>query len=220
MVDGLGFDKYVAHGSDLGAGITAQLARIFPESVAAIHLATPAVPRPPEPWSKTTIQHFREVDDWIAEEGGYMHMHSTKPATLSAALRDSPVGLAAWIGEKIVAWSDTNEIGQSTFDRELLLSTLTLYWTMDTIHSSFLPYWKFRHSPTGGLIADGQEPTPTAISVFGGEVVPFAKLPRDLASRYFNLSHWFEHERGGHFPAVAEPDLLAKTLREVFRPIR
>ena len=220
MVDGLGFAKFVAHGSDLGAGVTAQLARIFPEFASAIHLATPAVPRPPEPWSETTIQHFREIDDWIAEEGGYMHMHSTKPSTLSSALRDSPIGLAAWIGEKIVAWSDLDEIGQSTYDRELLLSTLTLYWTTDTIHSSFLPYWRFRHNPGSGLIADRDEPTPTAISVFGGEVVPFAKLPRDLASRFFNVSHWFEHERGGHFPAVAEPALLAETLREVFRPIR
>ena len=220
MVDGLGFAEYVAHGSDLGAGVTAQLARNFPESVSAIHLATPAIPRPPEPWSDLTTQYFKKVDDWTAEEGGYMHMQSTKPSTVSAALRDSPVGLAAWIGEKMVTWSDTNNIGESTFDREFLLSTLTLYWTTDTIHSSFLPYWNFRHNVGSGLVADSQGPTPTAISVFGGEIVPFAKPPRDLASRYFNLSHWFEHEHGGHFPAVAEPALLAKSLREVFRPMR
>jgi hypothetical protein len=31
---------------------------------------------------------------------------------------------------------------------------------------------------------------------------------------------WAEHDRGGHFPAVAEPQLLAETLRDAFRPLR
>jgi hypothetical protein len=31
---------------------------------------------------------------------------------------------------------------------------------------------------------------------------------------------WAEHDRGGHFPAVAEPQLLAETLRYAFRPLR
>ena len=30
--------------------------------------------------------HFAEVDAWTGEEGGYAHVHSTKPATLGAAL--------------------------------------------------------------------------------------------------------------------------------------
>jgi hypothetical protein len=34
-------------------------------------------------------------------------MHSTKPSTVAAALLDSPVGLAAWIGEKWMRWSAT-----------------------------------------------------------------------------------------------------------------
>ena len=46
-----------------------------------------------------------EVTAWTAAEGGYAHEQSTKPATLGAALHDSPAGLAAWIGEKVTAWS-------------------------------------------------------------------------------------------------------------------
>ena len=89
-----------------------------------------------------------------------------------------------------MAWSSTDGRGEPAFGRDLLLSTLT------------------------------PPPVPTAVSVFGGERVPFPKPPRELAERYFTVTAWAEHERGGHFPAVAEPQLLAETLRSVFRPLR
>jgi pimeloyl-ACP methyl ester carboxylesterase len=43
MGEGLGYRRYVAHGSDLGAGVTARLARAHPGAVAGIHLATPGL---------------------------------------------------------------------------------------------------------------------------------------------------------------------------------
>ena len=43
MSVGLGYERFVAHGSDLGAGVTAWLARDRPGAVAAIHLATPGL---------------------------------------------------------------------------------------------------------------------------------------------------------------------------------
>ncbi len=49
--------------------------------------------------------------------------------------------------------------------------------------------------------------------------MPFPKPPRELAERYFTITSWREHDRG-HFPAVAEPQLLAQTVRGVFRPFR
>jgi hypothetical protein len=63
-------------------------------------------------------------------------------------------------------------------------------------------------------------PVPTAISIFDGEQVPFPKPPRELAERYFNVTSWVEHATGRHFPAVAEPELLARSLRDAFRPVR
>jgi pimeloyl-ACP methyl ester carboxylesterase len=218
MTDALGYRRFVAHGSDLGAGVTAWLARAHPESVAAIHLATPGLPAPPRPWSTRVRKHFAEAGAWMAEEGGYAHMHATKPTTIGAALDDSPVGLAAWIGEKITRWSSTTPTGVPAFDRDLLLSTLTLYWSTRTAASSLLPYWAYRHASAAALPADDPPPVPTAIDVFGGEAVPFPKPPRQLAERYFALSGWQEHDRGGHFPAAAEPRLLADRLHATLRP--
>jgi hypothetical protein len=63
-------------------------------------------------------------------------------------------------------------------------------------------------------------PVPTAISIFGGERVAFPKPPRELAERYYNVTSWAEHPTGGHFPAVAEPELLARSLRDAFRQAR
>jgi hypothetical protein len=78
------------------------------------------------------------VESWTADEGAYAHEQATKPATLGAALSDSPSGLAAWIAEKIIAWSSTRPDGTPAFDRELLLSTLTLYWATNTITAPML----------------------------------------------------------------------------------
>jgi len=184
MTVGLGYDRFVAHGSDLGAGVTAWLARDQPGAVAAIHLATPGLTVAPGPRTEDEEEFARAVRDWTAEEGGYMHEHATKPATLGAALSDSPAGLAAWIT------------------------------------TSLLPYWAHRHLPGAALPAGDVSPVPTAISIFSGERVPFPKPPRELAERYYNVDSWTEHDTGGHFPAVAEPELLARSLRDAFRPMR
>lgn len=43
---------------------------------------------------------------------------------------------------------------------------------------------------------------------------------RDLGERHFTLRRWTEMPRGGHFPALEEPDLLVDDLRAFFRPLR
>jgi len=180
----------------------------------------PGLPLPAQPWTPAEQAYAADVEAWSAEEGSYAHQHATKPATIGAALHDSPAGLAAWIGEKIVAWSSVAADGQPAFPRALLLATLTLYWATGTITSSMLPYWNYRHIEGAALQPGDPSPVPTAVSIFGGERVPFPRPPRELAERFVNVSAWQEHDHGGHFPGAAEPELLARTLREVFRPSR
>jgi hypothetical protein len=78
--------------------------------------------------------------------------------------------------------------GTPAFDRELLLATLTLYWSTETITTSLLPHWAHRHITGAALPAANVSRVPTAISIFGGEQVPFPKPPRDLAERYYNVT--------------------------------
>jgi pimeloyl-ACP methyl ester carboxylesterase len=221
MMNALGHEQFVAHGRDLGAGVTGWLARDHADAVLGIHLATPglAVPRNVE-GSPEERRFAREVADWNRREDGYMHEQATKPATLAAALCDSPVGLAAWVGEKLVAWSAVRSDGSPALTRERILDTLTLYWATGTIAGSLLPYWAFARHPEAQLSPGDPAATPTAISIFGGERVPFPKPPRELAERFYTVSAWDEHERGGHFPALVEPALLATDLRNAFASLR
>ncbi|HUA45371.1 MAG TPA: epoxide hydrolase [Solirubrobacteraceae bacterium] len=220
MSAGLGHERYLAHGSDLGAGVTAWLARDHSDAVRAVHLATPGIAPAPAPRTAAEETYAAAFGAWTAEEGGYAHVHATKPTTLGSALSDSPAGLAAWTAEKIVAWSSTRPDGSPAFDRDLLLCTLTLYWATGTIGTSLLPYWAHSHNRDAALPPDDPSPVPTAVSIFGGERIPFPKPPRELAQRYYTLTGWAEHPVGGHFPAVAEPQLLAQTLRDTFRDAR
>jgi pimeloyl-ACP methyl ester carboxylesterase len=219
MTDGFGYQRYAAHGSDLGAGVTGWLARDYPTHVGGIHLATPGLAVPTDRRSVAEQRFAQAVTRWATEEGGYMHEHGTKPATLATALSDSPAGLAAWIGEKVVAWSSERVDGVPAFDRDLLLSTLTLYWATNTIATSLLPYWAHQHADAS-MPADDPSPVPTSITIFGGERVPFPKPPRELAERFYNVTDWSEYPVGGHFPAVAEPEILAHVIRNSFRPMR
>jgi hypothetical protein len=72
--------------------------------------------RPPSKWTQPHL-YFASApaferagatrNDWFEKKGaGYYHMHSTKPQTLGYSLADSPVGLLAWIYEKLIDWSD------------------------------------------------------------------------------------------------------------------
>nr|WP_231946646.1 epoxide hydrolase family protein [Auraticoccus monumenti] len=219
MVEGLGHPRYVAHGSDLGAGVAGWLARDNPEQVAGIHLATPGLAAAADPRTRAEERYAAASAAWSVQEGAYAHLHATKPRTLGAALEDSPVGLAAWIGEKVRSWSSVRVDGEPAFDRDLLLSTLTLYWVTGTVTTSLLPYQAAQRQPAGRLPVDDPSTVPTAVSVFGGERVPFPKPPRELAARYYRLVAWQEHPVGGHFPAVAEPELLAHTLRSTLLPL-
>jgi Epoxide hydrolase N terminus len=79
MSAGLGYEGYVAHGSDLGAGVTGWLARDQPHAVAGVHLATPGLAVTPGPRSANEAKYAAAVKVWSAKEGGYMHSMRPSP---------------------------------------------------------------------------------------------------------------------------------------------
>jgi pimeloyl-ACP methyl ester carboxylesterase len=125
MRDELGYDRYAAHGSDLGAGITSRLAAAYPDELVGIHLTTVGSPKGLDPSSLTDEErgYLDAVQTWIADQGGYMHQQSTRPLTLSYGLSDSPAGLLAWMIEKYRAWSGDGEISLANqFGNDFLLT--------------------------------------------------------------------------------------------------
>lgn len=80
-------------------------------------------------------------------DGGFAHMHTTRPQTLAHALTDSPVGLAAWVLEKFRDWGDTGGDLLGRFDQDALLTNLTIYWATGTINSSMRLYLENLRDP-------------------------------------------------------------------------
>jgi hypothetical protein len=60
----------------------------------------------------------------------------TRPQTAGCGLQDSPVGLAAWIYEKIAEWTDSNWQPETVLTRDEILDNITLYWFTGTAASS------------------------------------------------------------------------------------
>ena len=58
------------------------------------------------PFDKVAQRNLAETAKWAVTGRGYFSQQSTHPQTLGYALSDSPVGLLAWIYEKLVGWSD------------------------------------------------------------------------------------------------------------------
>ena len=110
MTDVLGYHRFLTYGEDVSANVSDLIAATHPESVTGI-LATHAHFGTDEERALLDDPAARAFFDRLAAgrgpDGAYGHVQGTRPDTRAAALNDSPVGLIAWIGEKLVEWSDT-----------------------------------------------------------------------------------------------------------------
>ena len=214
MTDVLGYSRFAAQGGDWGGQITSRLGYAFPDRLIGIHVTLLIRREEPPPEEKLYIG---ELNHYLKEDTGYQWIQGTRPTTLSFGLTDSPVGLAAWIVEKFQSWTQNNGAIEDAVSRDDLLSNIMLYWATGAIGSSFWPYYDRHHSP--GLIPDGERITvPTGYAAFPKEIL---HPPRSLAERvYGNIQRWTKMEKGGHFAALEQPELLAREIREFFRPLR
>jgi pimeloyl-ACP methyl ester carboxylesterase len=221
LMNELGYKRFAAQGGDLGAGVSTALGLRHQDKIIALHLNfIPGSYRPfLEAGTKITSaeeEFFKVIGQWGDERGAYSHVQRTRPQTPAYGLNDSPIGLAAWILEKFREWSDCDGNVYRRFTPDELLANVTLYWMTQTIHSSFRMYFEGRKAPL--QFAEGEfVDAPTAIAHFPREL-PFP--PRVWIERGYNVQHWTEMPRGGHFAAAEEPELLAEDLRAFFRRFR
>ena len=214
----LGYFKYALQGGDLGAGISIHLAQKHAENVIGLHLNyisgsyQPYLTKKPD---KETLE-FKELSkNWIKKEGAYALLQSTKPLSLAYGLNDSPIGLCAWIIEKFNAWSDNDGNLENSFTKDELLANVSLYWFTQTIYTSIKFYQEISSNP---LIFKQDD--------FVHVPVGFAKFPREIPTpprsyiaKGFNIVHWSIMEKGGHFAALEEPQLLAMDMIKFFEKI-
>jgi pimeloyl-ACP methyl ester carboxylesterase len=219
LMDRLGYPRFAASGGDIGSSVVRWLALDYPERVAAVHrtdaVFTSSVDR--ETLTAKERDWLAQLDHWEREEGAYEAMQATKPQTAAVGLTDSPAGLAAWIVEKLRAWSDRRPDGSSLIDRDAMLTDVTIFWLTGTIASSMRMYRTSDAIPeTERSRAIG---VPTGYTLFPADIEPPAP-DAWLARTTSDLARVSRPERGGHFAPIEDPELFAKELREFFRPYR
>jgi pimeloyl-ACP methyl ester carboxylesterase len=212
----LGYERFGAAGGDMGSHVSRYLALDHADRVAAVHRTDGGLPvfaGDPATLDPEERAWFAETATWGANEGAYGAMHRTKPQTLAAALNDSPAGLAAWIVEKLHAWSDGGI--ERSYTRDEILTNITIYWLTGTIGSSMRMY--HANAAISAEQLTRRVEVPSGFSIFRGDVV---RPPRAWLERTANTVRVTEPDRGGHFAPFEEPELYAQELREFFRPYR
>jgi len=216
----LGYEQYGAQGGDWGAIVTAQVAYQDPDHCIGAQInmpiGRPPEDRPQEEWTDREREVAAQMAHWQAQETGYQAIQGTKPQTLAYGLTDSPAGLAAWITEKWRSWSDCDGDIEKRFTKDEILTNISIYWFGQTINSSTRYYYEMRQNQAENFLP-GRLETPTGFSIFPKEIIT---APRSWCEPGYNITQWSEHDKGGHFAALEEPDLLVQDIREFFRPLR
>ncbi|KAN0088174.1 Alpha/Beta hydrolase fold [Tylopilus felleus] len=219
----LGYDEYVTQGGDWGSLITCIMGVEYGgKHHKAWHTNTPFGLPPSlfrEPLSflafLVTPRTAKEKEGlarsrWFQTQGsGYFHAQCTQPQTLGHSLADSPVGLLAWIYEKLHNWTDDYP------------------WEDDEVLTWISIYWFSRAGPAASVRIyfenmQGKSDTPMALS-FPKIPMGVSFFPKDIhvhpkawVRRGQRLVAAFEHESGGHFASHERPEVLADDVRKMF----
>ncbi|TKA39278.1 hypothetical protein B0A54_08587 [Friedmanniomyces endolithicus] len=219
LMHSLGYPKYVTQGGDWGFYITRAMGLLYPQS----------------PYSQREKEGF-ERSKWFNEEGnGYRVLQCTKPQTVGYALADSPVGLLAWMLEKLVDWTNsahpripiphpdpsplTPHLPDYPWTDDDLLTWISIYHfsTAGPAASLRIYYEAVHSSPLNGISRDRTQ------QWIGKVKLGLCHSPRELT---VVPSTWartlgpvvFESfkEKGGHFAAWEVPEEIVGDLRGMF----
>ncbi|WP_137744902.1 epoxide hydrolase family protein [Robertmurraya siralis] len=218
----LGYDKFGAHGYDLGASILGLMCLDYPEKMIGYHTTSPGNPSPYI--SKDTVLTKAEekflayCKQWYNDEAGYAHLLGTKPQTIAYSLNDSPVGLAAFILEKWYLWTDPPSGNiLNHFDKDTLLANVSIYWLTETINASNRYYYEGKYTKW----PDKNDFSTVPLGVSLNATQYHERPPKEYVERLFpNIVYWKDLNVGGHFVATEEPELVAKSIRYFFNKVK
>jgi pimeloyl-ACP methyl ester carboxylesterase len=225
----LGYKKFVAQGGDWGAIVTEQMGAEASSGLLGIHVNMPGIfpaeidqaaasgaPAPSDlsPEEKLAYERLQ----FVYQKGiAYGYQMGLRPQTLYG-IADSPIGLAAYFLDhdkrsyEMIARVFAGE--PEGLSRDDVLDNITITWLTNTALSGARLYWE---NKLGFFRVKGVS-IPVAVSVFPDELYP---APRSWTQQAFpGLIHYNKLEKGGHFAAWEQPELLVGELRTAFRTLR
>jgi pimeloyl-ACP methyl ester carboxylesterase len=229
----LGYKKYVAQGGDWGNAVSEIMALMAPPELLGIHTNMPAtVPAEiskalasggpiPAGLSAEEQNAYQQLGFFYSKGLGYASEMGLRPQTLYG-IEDSPIGLAGWMLDhdaRSYALIARVFNGQNEgLTRDDILDNITLYWLTNTAISSARLYWETFQLPKAGFFDPRKVTIPVAVSVFPDEIYA---APKNWAEKaYPKLIYYNKLEKGGHFAAWEQPQLLTVELRAAFQSLR
>jgi len=213
-----GQTRYIIQGGDWGHGIAGWAAYDRPDALLGIHINMVNLNAKDVAPTTTEEREFVAKRDALVDwESGYNHEQETRPQTLGVAMADSPVGAAGWILEKFGKWSDLPMTTDgspdiwSKFSEEELLTNIMLYIGPSSVVTATWIYHGKRLEGSDKFPVGTHIKVPTGVAAFPDPV--FLPPPRSFAQKTYNIVHWTDMPRGGHFAALEEPELMLADLR-------
>jgi pimeloyl-ACP methyl ester carboxylesterase len=227
----LGYTQFVAQGGDWGAVVVDQMGLNAPPELLGIHTNMPGI-FPVEidkaAFSGAPAPSGLSADEKVAYERlqfvyqkgiAYGFQMGLRPQTLYG-IADSPVGLAAYFldhdARSYELIARVFEGKSEGLTRDDILDNITIAWLTNTALSGARLYWE-NWGKLGYFNAKGVS-IPVAVSVFPDELY---RAPRSWAEQaYPKLVHYNKLDKGGHFAAFEQPQLLSQEVRAGFRSLR
>jgi len=226
----LRYTKFVAQGGDWGAvvvdmmgleaspellAIHTNMAGIFPADIDAAAFSGKPAPSGLSDDEKVAYERVQ----FVYQKGiAYGFQMGLRPQSLYG-IADSPVGLAGYfLDHDARSYELIKRVfnGQSEgLTRDDILDNITITWLTNTAVSGGRLYWEY----WGKSFFQAKGVTiPAAVSVFPDELYP---APRSWAEQaYPKLIHYNKLDKGGHFAAWEQPELLVGELRTAFKSLR
>ncbi|KAI9794258.1 MAG: hypothetical protein M1816_006184 [Peltula sp. TS41687] len=220
----LGYHEYVTQGGDFGFSITRALGILYPSACRGSHINMVAA-NPPS-WIKhplLSLQHavipYSDRDrkgiarmQWFQKEGrGYNVEQSTKPQTVGYGISDSPVGLLAWIYEKLHDWTD-----DYPWTDDEILTWISIYWFSRAGPAATTRiYYEVAHDPSKFReeVRKYVANVPLGLAYFPKELYVVPKIwGRTLGPVLYES----DNDSGGHFAAWERPEIIVDDLRKMF----
>jgi pimeloyl-ACP methyl ester carboxylesterase len=219
MLD-LGYQHYIAQGGDWGSIISRAIALEHSDHCRAIHVnmfptAPPSRFNPLEAvkfltggYTARELKNLEDTQAFVNSGCGYQAIQSTMPQTLNFALVDSPVGMLAWIREKLHVWTDN----YPWKDEEIITWVFLYYANAKASTHIYKEFQQLRARLTASYIS-----VPVGISLFPKEIY---KMPRAWVEKAAHVVSYDVHEKGGHFAATETPEVLVDDFQRFFAKLQ